>query len=148
MADKNSVRLDADERDTLLGTGGTGVLSLSISGEESPHSIPVSYGYDASAETFYFRLAAGRDSQKGELNGRAVTFVAYQQPEDLWQSVVAQGSLESTTDEDIAIDTLAGLERVSIPFVDIFGKPTADVTFEFYRLEPEELTARKENPTA
>lgn len=140
--------MDTEERNTLLGAGGTGVISLSTPDGEPPHSIPVSYGFDADEETFYFRLAADSESAKGNLDGRAVSFVTYTKREDGWQSVVATGSLEPTTDGDIATDTLAGLERVDIPYVDIFGDPIADVSFEFYRLVPAELTARKEDPAA
>lgn len=144
MSDTEIVRLDDDERDELLGTGGTGVLSLSTPEAESPHSFPVSYGYDETEETFYFRLAMESDSEKGELTERPVAFVTYHQTDDEWQSVVAKGVLESTGDEDIATDTLAGLERVTIPYVDIFGEPLEDVSFEFYRLAPTTLTGRKE----
>lgn len=39
--------MEADERDEFLGRGGVGVISLSTPGDDSPHTIPVSYGYDA-----------------------------------------------------------------------------------------------------
>ena len=139
--------MDDAARDAFLGSGGTGVVSFSTTVDDPPHSIPVSYGYDATANTFYFRLAVGPDSEKGEVDGRAVSFVTYRSDEGSWKSVVARGRLESTRDEDIATETLAGLDRVRIPLVDIFGRPPGQVTFEFYRLAPDELTGRKESPT-
>lgn len=147
MATSTSTEMDDAERDAFLGNGGTGVISLSTDPNDPPHSVPVSYGYDATEETFYFRLAAGPDSEKGEMAGRAVSFVTYRSGEGRWQSVVARGRLEPTTDEEIANETLQGLDRVHIPLVDVFGRPPRKVRFEFYRLVPDELTGRKESPT-
>ncbi|MXR40574.1 pyridoxamine 5'-phosphate oxidase family protein [Halobaculum sp. WSA2] len=147
MGAPDTVTMADDERDVFLGTGGVGVMSLaSESGaDEPPHSVPVSYGYDGREETFYFRLAVGADSGKPPLTDRAVTFVTYDTVDGMWHSVVASGRLESTTDADISTESLAGLDRVGIPLVDAFGRPTADVQFEFYRLVPDSLTGRKES---
>ncbi|KYH25924.1 pyridoxamine 5'-phosphate oxidase [Halalkalicoccus paucihalophilus] len=142
MAD-TSVEMDAETRDELLGRGGIGVISLSTPDKESPHSIPVSYGYDATETTLYFRLAVGADSGKGELNGRDVSFVTYDRA-DGWRSVVANGRLEDVDEESIATETLEGLDRVDIPLVDMFDEPTRTVSFEFFRLVPEEISGRKE----
>lgn len=145
MDETQTIALEADERDTFLGTGGVGVLSLSTADTEPPHSLPVSYGYHAEAETFYFRLAAGGDSRKGPVEDRPVTFVTYgQDSEDEWRSVVASGRLQSLEADEVATDALAGLDSVRIPLVDIFGVPPREVTFEFVRLDPDRLTARKE----
>jgi len=146
MADKEAIRLGDEERDQLLGTGGTGVISFATGTGEFPYTIPVSYGYDAAETTFYFRLAE-RDEDKERLHQRPVSFVTHSQVDGQWQSVVAAGNLRETTDEAIATETLEGLERVSIPFVDIFGEPMGDVNFEFYRLRPAELDGRKEAPS-
>lgn len=139
--------MDAEERDSFLGNGGTGVLSLSAPGDDPPHSVPVSYGYDAETGTFYFRLAVDPDSAKGDLAERAVSFVTYGQSDERWRSVVAKGRLEGTTEESIAIATLEGLQRVDLQYVDIFDEPPRSVTFEFYRLVPDEIGARRELST-
>jgi nitroimidazol reductase NimA-like FMN-containing flavoprotein (pyridoxamine 5'-phosphate oxidase superfamily) len=148
MSNENPVEMSDEERDEFLGNSGTGVISLDTTDGTPPHSVPISYGYDASASTFYFRIAAGSDSEKRDLPGRAVTFVAYGQSDDRWRSVVAQGSLESTTEESIAAETLEGLARTHIPIVDIFGRSPRTVAFEFYRLNPERITGRKEASSA
>lgn len=150
MSDTTPTEMTGDERDAFLGTGGTGVLSFAGSGEEPPHAIPVSYGYDAEGTTFYFRLAVGSDSEKGDLADRPVTFVSYgrEGAEETWQSVVARGRLEATTEESAALESLEGLQQVHIPLVDIFGRPAKDVPFEFYRLVPDEVTGRQETSTA
>jgi nitroimidazol reductase NimA-like FMN-containing flavoprotein (pyridoxamine 5'-phosphate oxidase superfamily) len=149
MSDTSPTEMTTEERDAFLGAGGTGVLSLA-SGEGPPHAIPVSYGYDAEGTTFYFRLAVGPDSGKGELADRPVTFVSYGREDtaENWRSVVAKGRLEATTEESAALESLEGLQQVHIPLVDIFGRPARDVPFEFYRLVPDELTGRQETSTA
>jgi nitroimidazol reductase NimA-like FMN-containing flavoprotein (pyridoxamine 5'-phosphate oxidase superfamily) len=148
MSDSESIAMDTDARDGFLGTGGTGVISFSSPDEEPPYAVPISYGYDRSESTFYFRLAVGPDSRKGELAGRSVTFVVYGRQDEKWQSVVANGNLKETTEASIATESLEGLEQVNIPFVDIFGRPVKDVQFEFYRLVPDEMTSRTESTTA
>ncbi|MCQ4332000.1 pyridoxamine 5'-phosphate oxidase family protein [Natronomonas sp. F2-12] len=143
------IQLDESERDAFLDRVDTGVLSLSTPGGEAPHSVPVSFGYNAARTVFYFRIADLPPERKGELDGRAVTFVTYGTDEAIggYVSVVAQGSLERTTDEETATEALKGLEGVTIPFVDIFGERPADIDFSFYRLVPEGLTGRKEATT-
>lgn len=149
MDEHEPASLSADERDERLGSGGIGVLAFADGEGASPHTVPVSYGYDATEETFYFRLAVGADSEKGrkrDVADRAVTFVTYGD-DDGWWSVVARGRLEPIEREDVATDSLAGLDRVEIPLVDVFGDPPGSVTFAFVRLEPDALTTRREAPT-
>lgn len=147
MSEDHPNEMSVDDRDAFLGAGGTGVLSLSTSGREPPHAVPVSYGYDRSTATFYFRLAVGSDSEKGDLRDRSATFVTYGHPEDRWQSVVVQGQLESTTEESIAIETLEGLRQVDLQYVDVFDQPIETVPFEFYRLVPDRIGTRRESRT-
>jgi hypothetical protein len=91
------------------------------------------------------RLAVGKDGGKANAADRGVTFVTYGEADGRWKSVVASGRLVSTTDGADATESLAGLERTAeIPIVDVFGEPTSEVTFEFYRLDPDRLTGRAE----
>jgi nitroimidazol reductase NimA-like FMN-containing flavoprotein (pyridoxamine 5'-phosphate oxidase superfamily) len=147
MSDTEAVEMGADERDAFLGTGGTGVISFPSPDEESPHSVPISYGYDSSKTTFYFRLAVGPDSEKGDVSSRQVTFVIYGQQAETWRSVIVKGRLEETTEASVATESLEGLQKVHIPLVDIFGRPVKEVPFEFYRLVPDEMTCREESST-
>ncbi len=142
-------QLSESERDAFLGRKETGVLSLATPADESPHSVPVSFGFDTVGTAFFFRIADLPPEEKGELEDRPVTFVTYGDDAEIggYVSVVAEGSLERTTKEEIASDALAGLERVTIPFVDIFGDRPAEIEFSFYRLVPETLTGRKETTT-
>jgi len=142
MSEDSPVEMTPEEVDTFLGTGGTGVLSLSGE-DDAPHSVPVSYGYDANERTFYFRLAVGPDSEKGEVTDRPVTFVTYRE-EDGWESVVARGRLESIEEVDAPNEALAGLGRVEIPLVDAFDSAVRHVDFAFVCLDPDDTTGRRE----
>jgi nitroimidazol reductase NimA-like FMN-containing flavoprotein (pyridoxamine 5'-phosphate oxidase superfamily) len=143
MSEDSPVEMEPEAVDEFLGTGGTGVLSLSDEGDGPPHSIPVSYGYDAAERTFYFRLAVGPDSEKGDVTDRPITFVTYRE-EDGWESVVASGRLESIEEAAAPNEALAGLGRVDIPLVDAFDSAVRHVDFAFVRLEPEELSGHRE----
>ena len=143
MSEDSPVEMEPGDVDEFLGTGGTGVLSLSGESDGAPHSVPVSYGYDATERTFYFRLAVGPDSEKGEVTDRPVTFVTYRD-EDGWESVVARGRLVSIEEADAPNEALAGLGRVDIPLVDAFDAPVRHVDFAFVRLDPEALSGRQE----
>lgn len=151
MSDSQSTAMDAEERNALLGNGGTGVIAFAASefASEQPHAVPVSYGYDAQEGVFYFRLATAPDDTSATVADSHVTFVVHGQDEEgRWRSVVAKGTLTKTTEQSVSTDSLDGLQRVHIPLVDIFDRPTAEVSFEFYRLNPVEVTGRKETSTA
>jgi len=137
--------MDADERDEFLGAGGTGVVSFADGGGP-PHSIPVSYGYDAATESLFFRFAYDADTVKPDPADAAVSFVVYGETAEGWRSVVAKGSLEATDEGGVSTAALDALARVDIPFVDVFERAPVETDFEFFRLQPEEFTGRKEAP--
>ncbi|WP_135304638.1 pyridoxamine 5'-phosphate oxidase family protein [Haloarcula amylovorans] len=146
MSTDDSVEMDEADVDAFLDNGGTGVLSLSTDADEAPHTVPVSYGYDAETRTFYFRLSVGAKRSKPDLADHPVSFVVHREEDDRWRSVVANGRLEGVEESGIETETLDGLDRVEIPLVDIFDEPTRVVPFEFYRLVPDNLTGRAESP--
>jgi hypothetical protein len=140
--------MDVEEREELLGAGGTGVLSLPRDADDPPHTVPVSYGYDAESGQFYFRLAFGADSEKRGVatDGAPASFVTYHEADDGWRSVVATGSLTAIDEEHVDTEVLEGMRRVELPLLDIFEEETRTVEFRFFRLAPETLTGRKEDP--
>jgi hypothetical protein len=144
MADTDYVEMDDEELAAFLGSGGTGVLSLSAPDDGPPYSVPVSYGFDADEGDFFFRLAVGADSEKDPaLESPTATFVAYDLDEDGWQSVVASGELEAVSEAEVASGVLDGLGRTAIPMYDVFDRPTRRVSFGFYRLDPGKFTGRR-----
>lgn len=95
--------------------------------------------------TFYFRLAVGPDSEKADLLDRGVSLVVHDHDGERWRSVVARGRLEAIDDDAVGTEAMAGLDRSHIPLFDVFGKPGAQVPFEFYRLVPDALTGLRES---
>ena len=147
MGDIESVQMDDEERDEFLTSGGTGVISFPTGIDESPYSVPVSYGYDATEVHFYFRLAVGQGSEREEVIDRPVTFVTYDHTEDGWRSVVVTGELDEVEEANIASEVTQGMQRVDIPLIDLFERDSREVAFQFFHLHPEELTSRKESAT-
>lgn len=144
MSDSRAVHLDEAEREAVLGAGGTGVMAFA-SEEGPPHSIPVSYGYDADTGSFFFRLAYDGDTEKPGPADVAVSFVVHEETDDGWRSVVAKGELQATDDDDdVSTAALEALRRVDIPLVDAFERPTVETDFEFFRLRTDDVTGRKE----
>ncbi|WP_458205599.1 pyridoxamine 5'-phosphate oxidase family protein [Haladaptatus sp. NG-SE-30] len=147
MGNVSTVQMSDEERSEFLGRGGTGVVSFSAGTDESPYSLPVSYGYDATGEHFYFRLALGPDSAKADIIDRPVTFVTYDQTESGWRSVVVTGKLADVAEQDIDSDVTQGMRRIEIPLVDVFDRSSREVSFQFFHLDPDEMTSRKETPS-
>ncbi|ELY60834.1 pyridoxamine 5'-phosphate oxidase family protein [Natronococcus jeotgali] len=138
------VQLSADEMNEFLGRGGIGVLSFGRGADEAPFSIPVSYGYNPDEAAFYYRLSMTEESEKADLVDRSVSFVAHRETDEGWRSVVADGRLAEIEDSPFEPGDLHGMWAIEIPIVDIFERPLRDVSFRFFRLEPEAMTGRKE----
>ncbi|WP_266078094.1 pyridoxamine 5'-phosphate oxidase family protein [Haladaptatus caseinilyticus] len=144
MGDSQSGQMDDEERDEFLTTGGTGVVSFSTGSDEAPYSRPVSYGYDAATGHFYFRFAIGPNREKSEFVDHPISFVTYDQGESGWRSVIATGTVDDVETADIDSEIIDGMRRVDIPLVDIFDRPSREVSFQFFHFVPDELTSRKE----
>lgn len=136
--------LTREERDAFLGNGGTGVISFVHDAEEPPAAFPVSYGYVADRGDFYFRLSFPEGSNKDAFVENPVTFVTYGEMTDGWRSVVARGRLEELSDHPPDSVAIQAMWAIEIPTVDIFDKPREDVPFFDFRLQPAEMTGRKE----
>ncbi|MFP8956915.1 pyridoxamine 5'-phosphate oxidase family protein [Natrialbaceae archaeon A-CW3] len=143
------VQLTRDEVDAFLGRGGTGVISFGTTVDEPPFSIPVSYGYYADEGHFYFRLSFPADHAGGKVTviDRPVSFTVYEETEDGWQSVVAQGMLEEVSDAPYDSMAVQAMWDVQIPAVDIFEDPREDITFRDFRMVPEKMNGRGEVQT-
>ncbi len=137
-------RLSEDELTAFLGNGGTGVISFSTRSNDSPYSIPVSYGFNTDVEHFHFRLAFPPGSEKEALVTRPVTFVTHRQTDEGWRSVIATGSLEDLTNEPHESSAIQERWGVNIPLVDVFEEPPEDLTLRQFRLVPDQLTGRKQ----
>lgn len=141
------LQMSDDELSEFLGDGGTGVLSFATDPDESPVSIPVSYGFNADERTFYFQLSFPDESEKATVVDRPVSFVAYDRIDGLWRSVVASGRLEDVADAAYESTAVQGMWAVQIPRVDIFERPRNEITFRDFLFDPETLSGRKEVPS-
>jgi hypothetical protein len=147
MEDVRSVRMSNEERNEFLGRGGTGTISVDTPSGEPPYSRPVSYGYDPETGQFYFRFAVGPDDagKTGLVDDDAmVTFVTFDQTDAGWQSVVATGRLEEITKSALDSAVADAMERVAIPFVDVYDSHPLTLEFRFFRLPPDDVTGKRE----
>jgi len=150
MEDVRAVRMSTDERDAFLGSGGTGVISFDTSGDGPPYTRPISYGYDAATGNFYFRLAVGpEDAGKKDLIhvDREISFVTYDETDRGWRSVIATGRLDEITQSALNPDVAEAMQRVNIPFVDVYDSHPITLEFRFFRLVPDEVTGQREAGT-
>jgi hypothetical protein len=138
------VQLPEDERNEFLSDGGTGVLSFARGADESPTSLPVSYGYYADSGDFYFRLSFPPGSSKADLVERPVSFVVHGETDAGWRSVVATGTLEELAELPEESAAVQRMWAVSIPTVDMFDRPRDEIPFHDFRLVPETISGRKE----
>ncbi|SDM47751.1 hypothetical protein SAMN04487949_1795 [Halogranum gelatinilyticum] len=149
MEDTRSVTMSDEERDEFLGAGGTGVASFPQADGEAPYSLPVSYGYDPETGGFYFRLAFGPDTSKGDVvtDRTPITFVTHEQTDTGWRSVVVTGKLHEVTEAAINSEVVTAIRRIHIPLVDVFDRNPRELEFRFFHLDPEEVHGKKEART-
>jgi hypothetical protein len=142
--------MSEEERAEFLGNGGTGVISFTPPSEGPPYTRPISYGYDADTGNFYFRLAVGpEDAGKRDVidGDREVSFVTFDETDRGWRSVVATGSLEEITRSALDPDVAEAMQRVHIPFVDVYDSHPLTLDFRFFRLAPDEVSGQQEAGT-
>jgi len=128
----------------FLSTYGHGVLSMAKGNDG--FGIPISYGYDASNDCCIVQFISDSESQKRQFleTSETVTLTTYTySPNGDWQSVIATGSLESLSDEEVA-DWAA--EVFFSQAADVYTsnrKVIKDAEIAWYALELETLTGRK-----
>jgi hypothetical protein len=150
MEDVRSVRMGTEEQNEFLGSGGTGVISFDSLGDGPPYTRPISYGYDAETGKFYFRLAVGpEDAGKKDIldEDREISFVTYDETDRGWRSVVVTGRVEEITKSALDPAVAEAMQRVRIPFVDVYDSHPLMLEFRFFRLTPDEVTGQREAGT-
>ncbi|MHB9288894.1 pyridoxamine 5'-phosphate oxidase family protein [Halobacteriales archaeon Cl-PHB] len=132
--------LSADEVDALLREHGAGVLSFT-DGEES-YAVPEAFGYDG--DSLYFQLVYDDDSRKMAFveTTEVATFTLYTEG-DPAESVVARGPLERVPESETMVASNTIAENADIPTLNVVtDAELADLSFDYYRLRPTELTGR------
>lgn len=140
--DQESQMSDA-EIDDFLGSHETGVLSLAR--DNDPYSIPISYGYDATARTFYMRLVSTPESEKRAFlaSEPSARLVVYDGTETAYQSVVATGHLEEVPPDELTVEHIEQYGEAKRPLFEIWADSKANLDIELYEFEPETLSGRQ-----
>ncbi|WP_276256190.1 pyridoxamine 5'-phosphate oxidase family protein [Halomontanus rarus] len=141
------LQMNEEEMNEFLGRGGTGVISFSTEPDEPPVSIPVSYGYNADDTRFYYRLSFPKNGRKEDLVDSHISFVTHAKTDSGWRSVVVTGQLAEISDVPYESAQIQGMWTIEIPLVDIFERPPKETTFEYFYLDPDTMTGRKETMT-
>lgn len=135
--------LSAPEIDDFLGGHETGVLSLAHCDEA--YAIPVSYGYDTHDRTFYMRLVSTPDSEKRDFlaSTPAARLVIYENDDDVYRSVIAEGTLKEIPREELTSDHIAQYGDAKCPLFEIWGEDKPDLHIQLYQLDPDEVGGRR-----
>ncbi|WP_310732551.1 MULTISPECIES: pyridoxamine 5'-phosphate oxidase family protein [Halostella] len=107
----------------------------------------MSYGYDADTGNFYFRFAIGpEDTGKKDFidEDREISFVTYDETDRGWRSVIATGRPDAVTKSALDTEVAEAMQRVRIPFVDVYDSYPLTPVFRFFQLIPEEVTGQQE----
>lgn len=142
MAIDRRVEMSDEETDAFLGAHETGVLSLARG--DDPHSIPISYGYDAADRLFYMRSVSTPDSEKRRFfeDESAARLVVYDDNEATYRSVIATGRLVRIDPDDLTVEDIQQYGSAKRPLFEIWPQPKGELDIDLYRLEPESVTGR------
>ncbi len=133
------------EINEFVGGRETGVLSMARDNE--PHSIPISYGYEASTGTFYMRLVSTAESEKRKFLGSSpdVRLVIYDGTDDqsVYQSVVANGTLTELDPAELSVEDIEQYGEAKRPLFEIWGTGREELDINLYQLEPDSIEGRR-----
>ena len=142
MALDQQTEMSRAETDALLARNETGVLSLARADE--PYAIPISYGYDAEAQTFYLRLVSTPESEKREFlsSSPAVRLVVSEEAEPEYRSVVAKGTLRQVSTDEMTVERIEQFGDAKRPLFEIWGESKTDLRIQLYELDADEVSGR------
>ena len=133
------------EIDGFLSRHETGVLALS--GAQAPYAIPISYGYNSSAQTFYMRLVSTPESEKRAFleSTPDARLVVYEEAGEgqTYRSVVAEGTLEHIDPDELTVEHIEQYGEAKRPLFEIWADSKADLDIELYEFDPETLSGRQ-----
>lgn len=137
--------MTTSEMNDFLGRQETGVLSLADADE--PYAVPISYGYDATDQTFYMRLVSTPESEKRQFlaSSPRARLVVYEENESRtdYRSVVAVGSLTEIPPEELTVDHVEQYGEAKRPLFEIWGESKQNLNIRLYELDPDELSGRR-----
>lgn len=142
MALEQQTEMSRAETDALLARNETGVLSMARGDE--PYAIPISYGYDAETRTFFLRLVSTPDSEKREFlsSSPAVRLVVSEEAEPEYRSVVAQGTLQEVSTDEMTVERIEQFGDAKRPLFEIWGESKTDLRIQLYELDADDVSGR------
>ena len=142
MALDQQTEMSRAETDALLARHETGVLSLAH--DDEPYAIPISYGYDAEARTFYLRLVSTPESEKRAFlsSSPAVRLVVSEETEPEYRSVVAKGTLREVSTDEMTVERIEQFGDAKRPLFEIWGESKTDLRIQLYELDADGVSGR------
>lgn len=143
MSLDTQTKLTDAEADALLSEHETGVLSLARADE--PYAVPISYGYDAAERRFYLRLVSTPESEKRRFlrASPSVQLVVYEEGTSVYRSVVANGTLEEISREELTVEDVEQYGEAKRPLFEMWGESKPSLDVRLYRLDPDSVSGRR-----
>ncbi|MFU8869732.1 pyridoxamine 5'-phosphate oxidase family protein [Natronococcus sp.] len=145
MALAEETEMTDGEIDAFLSRHETGVLALAD--ERTPYAIPISYGYDADARSFYLRLVSTPESEKRRFLASSpdARLVVYEETDsgETYRSVVAVGSLEEIDPSELTASHIEQYGEAKRPLFEIWGDSKRNLDIQLYEFEPTDLSGRR-----
>lgn len=144
MSSPTETGMSDDQIDAFLGGHETGVLSLAR--DDEPYSIPVSYGYDATTQTFYMRLVSTPDSEKRaflESSPECRMVIYANEDEATYRSVIATGVLEQISPDQLSLEQIEQYGNAQRPLFEIWGQDRDELDIQLFEFSPTELSGRR-----
>lgn len=115
--------------------------------DHEPYSIPISYGYHASAQTIYLRLVSAPGSEKRQFlsSSPSCRIVVYDENNSgtEYRSVIASGTLEEIDPAEMSVEKIEQYGEARRPLFEIWGAEKEDLDIWLYKLHPDELSGRR-----
>lgn len=133
------IDMDGIEIEEFLESRRTGVLSLGR--DNDGYGVPLSFYFDPSDAKIYFHLGYAPGSQKEKFIDSAedVTFVVYDQTDEGWKSVLAEGRLEVLAEGAIDSDIEQATRHLDIPYFEVHDRPISALEYDIVRLDVSKL---------
>lgn len=143
MSLDTQTKLTDAEADALLSEHETGVLSLARADE--PYAVPISYGYDAVERRFYLRLVSTPESEKRRFlrASPSVQLVVYEEGPSVYRSVVANGTLEEISREELTVEDVEQYGEAKRPLFEVWGESKPSLDVRLYQLDPDSVSGRR-----
>ena len=143
MPDESPIILEDDAIKDRLAEGGTGVLS--VASNDTPYSIPVSFGYDPGPNRLFLQLGFTEESEKHHFitDEKDARLVLYETIAENWRSIIVTGTLYEITPEDIDNEVARNLRQAEPPLYSIWDAPDDTIEFRLFEIHVSTLSGRE-----